>query len=254
MVRRTALVICICCLVCLLAVAAQAMDVHLYMDVAPNAYGSADYAAWRTAAFAAAANGTFVNMANGAHPGTTLFEADEAIVYSTGDLGKRLHWIYWIPGETIASLDRRFEAKDAFDWDGEALTLDDSYNFVADTADSGWFTPSSWINYDANGDGIVDGVIGTFGDAWWADDNLALPYSTNTNIYDETDADDVAALARQMRAYQTYWYGQVRFRDSVNDDWQTVKLRGNVDVPEPMSIFLGVMGLGSIVGYRRLRK
>jgi len=33
------------------------------------------------------------------------------IVYSTMDLGQRLHWIYWLPGETIASLDGRFEVK-----------------------------------------------------------------------------------------------------------------------------------------------
>ncbi len=73
----------------------------LVADTAPNAYGSPNWGPWWTQAKADVAAGTFINMRSGAHPGTTYFEPQEEIVYSTMDLGKRLHWIYWVPGKTI---------------------------------------------------------------------------------------------------------------------------------------------------------
>ncbi len=78
--------------------------VSLFVDSAPNVYGSPDFPAWKANAYAAAAGGTFVNMINGINPaniGTTNFEIEDEVVYSFGDLGKRLHWIYWIPNQLI---------------------------------------------------------------------------------------------------------------------------------------------------------
>ena len=59
------------------SIASAIPAVSLYVDAAPNKYGSPDYASWETSAFAAAANGTFVNMAssyNPANAGTTNFK------------------------------------------------------------------------------------------------------------------------------------------------------------------------------------
>ncbi|MCA9433900.1 MAG: hypothetical protein KC940_25485, partial [Candidatus Omnitrophica bacterium] len=39
-------------------------DIHLYVDAAPNKYGSPLYAGWESATFTAVSNGTFVNMSN----------------------------------------------------------------------------------------------------------------------------------------------------------------------------------------------
>lgn len=78
--------------------------VYIYADSAPNVYGSPLNPAWQTDAFAKAASGTFVNMANGKNPafvGTTNFVIEDEVVYSFGDLGKRLTWVYWIPNETL---------------------------------------------------------------------------------------------------------------------------------------------------------
>ena len=78
--------------------------VYIYVDSAPNVYGSPLYPAWQNDAFAKAASGTFVNMANGKNPafvGTTNFVIEDEVVYSFGDLGKRLTWVYWIPNETL---------------------------------------------------------------------------------------------------------------------------------------------------------
>lgn len=98
--------------------------VSLFVDSAPNASGSPDYSAWKANAYAAAAGGTFVNMVNGINPaniGTKNFEIEDEVVYSFGDLGKRLHWIYWIPNTTIAELDGRFQISLFNIWDGDVL-------------------------------------------------------------------------------------------------------------------------------------
>lgn len=138
--------------------------VYLYVDAAPNVYGSPDYPAWKAATFAAVAAGTFVNMANsaiGCNAGTTKFEIEDEVVYSFGNLGKRLTWIYWVPGETKASLAGRFKISLFNTWDGDVI------DFYLDYYGSTWLEPTKWEDYDANGDGIVDGVMGVAGMAWW---------------------------------------------------------------------------------------
>jgi hypothetical protein len=110
-------------LVAALVVPAMAAP-SIFVDAAPNVYGSPAYAPWKTAAFAAVAAGTFVNMSNGTNPGnvgTTDFEIQDEVVYSFGDLGKRLTWIYYVAGETTASLAGRFEISLTNTWDGDVL-------------------------------------------------------------------------------------------------------------------------------------
>jgi hypothetical protein len=123
---------------------------------------------------------------------------------------------------------------------------------VEDGPEVGWFTPSSWIDYDANGDTVIDGVMGTFGNAWWAADNDALPNSTNASPYDETNAADIDAVAGQMAQYQTHWTGVVRFRET-GGDWQYVSVRDNL-VPEPGCMAAMLMGLAGLAGMAKRRR
>ncbi len=205
---------------------ASAITVTLNADTATNASGSPLWAAYRTAAFADVAAGTFVDMRSGTYVGRSMFEATEAIVYSTGDLGKRLHWFYWLPGQTVAGMNGLFQVKDVTDWDGVDWTYDwGTGTQVEDGPEVGWIQPGSWINYNG-------GVIGTFGNAYWAWDDAALPYDTGGNAYNETDAADIQALAGMMYASQTHWTGVVRFRESVNDPWVVQSMRVDM-VPSP---------------------
>ncbi|MCF6188004.1 MAG: hypothetical protein L3J49_11105, partial [Desulfobulbaceae bacterium] len=140
--------------------------IPLFVDAAPNKYGSPDYSSWESNAYASVVAGTFVNMAssiNSDNIGTTNFEIQDEVVYSFGDLGKRLTWIYYIEGETVDSLSGtdRFQISLTNVWDGSSWDFYDYYY------ESTWLEPTTWVNYDTDGDGSVDGVIGTAGMAWW---------------------------------------------------------------------------------------
>lgn len=220
--------------VCLAVTAtAGAMTVNLNADTAPNTYGSPNFIPWRTAAFADVVAGTFVNMRNGTFPGTTTFAPQDAIVYSTGDLGKRLHWIYWIPGETVASITGNFQVKNVADWDGVAY----AGGSVEDGPEIGWATPSSWINYTDPSSGQVLGVIGTFGNAWWA---------TGT-------PEAIQAQAADMYQYQTYWIGEVRWRDTSGSSWTVQEMELQL-VPEPITMAGLMLGIGGLATYVRKRR
>jgi len=161
----------------------QASIVSIYVDAAPNVYGSPDYAPWQTATYAAVSAGTFMNMSNGVNPanvGTTDFEIQDEVVYSFGDLGKRLTWIYWIPDTTIAELQaKEFQMSLTNIWDGDVL------DFYLDYYGSTWLEPTKWVEYNG-------GVIGTAGMAWWG------AYGVNTQ--EALDAD----IAAWIQADETW--------------------------------------------------
>jgi hypothetical protein len=230
--KRTALLL--GCFLLGALVSTQATTVQLYVDSAPNKYGSPNWGPWWNQAKADAVGGTFVNLGNGTYPNSLRIDPYDEIVYSTGDLGKRLHWIYWLPGETTSGLAGRFEVKWVIDWAGDAWTYDwSAYDWIADGPSVGWVQPSSWEDYSG-------GVIGTFGFAWWSTDNDAPPFSTNANPYDETNQADIDALRCLVFNNQTYALGMVRYRDSVNDPWQYKTLK--VTVPEG-GMTLGLLGI-----------
>ena len=224
---------------------AGTITAFLYADTAPNIYGSPNWTPWWDQAKADAAAGTFVNMRSGRHRGTTYFEPKEAIVYSTGDLGKRLHWIYWIPGVTKEELNGLFEVNNTFDWAGRQYVWGE-IEYAGGVPDREWLRPTRWENYDKDGDGTTDGVIGTFGNAWWAEQRLDHPGPATP--------EDVEALAQEVLRNQTHWTGWIRYRQSVNDDWTYVQLRLQV-VPEPGTMLLWLSGLAApAVALLRRRK
>ncbi len=226
---------------------------YLYVDSAPNVYGSPDWDPWWTQTKADVATGSFTNMRTGTYPGTTWMDPYDEIVYSTGDLGKRLHWIYWVPGATTSGLDGLFEVRWVIDWDGDLWTYDwSAYDWTPATPDAGWVQPSSWENYDADGDGNADGVIGSFGFAWWAYDDLAPPRDTGGNAYDETDQADIDALRQQVFQYQTFALGQVRTRNTQDASWAITNQVNVRVVPEPGTLLL--MGSGFLGLAARIRK
>ena len=217
----------------------------LYVDSAPNVYGSPNWAPWWAATKTDVIAGSFTNLRTATHPGTNYISPYDEIVYSTMDLGKRLHWVYWLPGETIASLAGRFEVKWVIDWGGVDYTYDGGA-WANDAPGVGWSTPGSWEEQGG-------GVIGSLGFAWWSTDNDAPPMDTNGNPYDETNQADVDALATQVLQYQTYARGMVRLRDDPMSSWNETALTVNM-VPEPTSILLLAIGVGAIgFGLRRKR-
>lgn len=219
-------------LLILYVVSTQAATVSIYVDAAPNVYGSPDYAGWEAATYAGVAAGTFVNMSNGINPGnvgTTEFEIQDEVVYSFGDLGKRLTWIYYIPGETVASLaGGRFQISLFNIWDGDTLDFYDDYY------GSTWLEPTKWVDYDADNDGNMDGVIGTAGMAWWG------AYGVNTQ--EALDAD----LASWSLAEES-WIFTARLD---GEDTSLTSHRDASPVPLPGAAFLFAAGLAGLSGLR----
>ncbi len=204
----------------------QADGILLYVDAAPNIYGSPQYPSWEANTFAAVSHGTFVNMSDGisaGNVGTTNFMIQDEVVYSFGDLGYRLTWIYWVPGETIADLElKNFQISLFNTWDG------DVEDFYLSYYGSTWLTPTSWIDYTNPTTGET-GVIGTAGMAWWG--------AHNTN----TPAELAEDIASWITASET-WVFTVRM-DSTSD----VSITSNrLAVPEPSLILLLGIGLGAV--------
>ncbi len=210
----------------LLTPCARAIAISVYADAAPNAYGSPDFPAWRDAAYDGAINGTFVNMAHSVDPrnaGTTMFNIRDTFVYSFGDLGRRLHFVYWIPDTTVADLQAaHFQIGIDLVWDG--VTLSD-WCYGTD-----WVAPLSWIERDG-------GVIGTAGAAFWG------AYGVNTP----------EALAADIAAYQPYT-DAFSFRVRADNLDAATLLTVTQRAPDGVSsLLLLALGFGSLTILRRRR-
>jgi len=210
--------------------------VQVFVDSAPNRYGSDDYAPWEAAAFAGASQGTFVNMSNGcnpAHIGTTNFEIYDEVVYSFGDLGKRLTWIYWVPETTIADLTGRLEISLENWWDGDYL------DFYLDCYGSTWLEPTAWTEYEG-------GVIGTAGMAWWGAYDTDTPEELQEDINEWIQADETWKFTTRLWDTEHLTYS-----DRAIESNRT----GTPPVPEPSTMILMAGGLlGAAVVIRRRRK
>ena len=206
----------------LAAPVARALTVDVYVDVAANA----QYDAWWAQTTADVVAGGIVNMRNGTYPGTTEMDPYDEITYDTMDQGYRVHWIFWVPGATIAGLEGDFEVRYLVDWEGIDYYFDWALPALSEDPgpEDGWITPRRWEEY-------AGGVIGTGGWGWWASDNEAPPYDTGGTAYDETDAADVNALRRQVFDEQTYVLVEIRWRDAESSPWQYNRMPVSVRPP-----------------------
>jgi len=225
--KKISAVICICVMLLAAATAAQAVNVQMYIDTGPDYWNTTLFSAWTPGAYAAAADGTYVNMSGGTYPGTTIFVAEEAIVYSWGDNGNMLLWTFWIPGKTTTELAGNIQYRYRADWEGVEYTY-------------GWYDiPSSGANIwqDYINSSSVSGVVGAIGCAW----EVTGDYS------------DVESLAADMYTYQTYFAADLQVREDSESAWETYTLTGQL-APEPTSIIALLAGLCSIAGYRKFKK
>ncbi len=206
------------------AITLAGSSISLYTDSAPNVYGSSHYDPWQADTFSSIIDGTFQNMQNGINPlnvGTTNFEIQDEVVYSFGDLGKRLYWIYNIEGETKASVAGRLSIQLENVWDGESLDFYDYYYGES------WIEPTKLYDYDADGNGTIDGVIGLAGMAW-------VPGTTQESVD--------AAYASWGLSKET-WEFTVKLD---NTECSITSYRGVTPaVPAPGAILLA--GLGSMI-------
>jgi hypothetical protein len=237
---------CIACTLLLGTIAQATSLTAFHVDTAPNVYGSPDWAPWWATTQADVVAGTFDDMRSSVlnTPGDLLMDPYDEIVYSTGDLGQRLHWIYWFENTTVAELTGKVEVRWVIDWGGVDYTYDGGSWAVA-TAANGWGGPSSWTNYSG-------GVIGSLGFAWWSTDNDAPPSDTGGSPYDEVDQADIDALRNVVFDYQTFARGEIRCWDDTSGTWQTDTLQVNIaPVPEPTTISLMLLGMGGLALRRR---
>lgn len=226
----------------------------LYVDSAPNSSNLADWSDWWQQTRADVADSTFTDLRSidNSNAGAYTVCPYNEIVYDTGDKGNRIQWIYWMPKESTTSLNDRFEVKWVIDWYGTNYTMDWSTNkWTVDSLEKGWIEPTTWEDYK-NSQG-ESGVVGTFSFALQANDNNAEPFNTYGNIYDETNQEDIRALAEVVLMYQTYATGYIRLRPTTDDEWQVIEiLTVDVHAPLPAAVVLGLLGLG-VAGYK-LRK
>jgi hypothetical protein len=165
--KRFLCTICGLALALSLSVAANAVTIELNaIDTAPNIYGSPNFDSWKNGAYDAVTSVSFVNQTNSHDPsyvGTNQYAAADVVVYNTGDLGSRLHAIYWVPNETIADLTGHFAVSVLYEWDNVW------YDAYGSTPGGTWLQPSRWEEYNKNG---YQGVIGSMGMAYDGSGNI----------------------------------------------------------------------------------
>jgi hypothetical protein len=215
---------------------ANADPVNLYLDSTPN---DGTRPAFFDATRAAIYNGTMVNQAHSFNPadvGTLKYEAEDYMVYSFGNGGTRLHAYYYVPNETVASLNGRFQVSILYNDAGVWKNPYQEYGWGE------WVTPGSWVNYDGNNDGTTDGVMGSMGNAFWG------AYEPIAYTVDSPEAR--AALANDLQ-YARDYLGNTQFMARLDGVTYTLTAEHTPNVPLPSTVILLGSGLAGLAFYRR---
>jgi hypothetical protein len=225
----------------LMLIASAALPAHAFLinvDSGPWWLGSGGTPTnWYNQSVADNAAGTFVNMRNGTHPGTTLADPIDFMNFPPAPMSpKLLYWFYYLPGQNAATVlgSDLLQTKLVIDWGGTEYALQaDHMNWGANN-DAAWLAPGTLTD-------CASGVAGHMRFSW--------AMSSFGSTVDEYRA-GVLSVQRYVR-------GEVRYRETTNGDWTYAPLQVDVtDVPEPGTLtLLGLVGLaGLAVAVRGRRK
>ena len=220
---------------------AQLTSLSFFVDSAPGDPQFSGWTDWWGNTITAMVSGHMINMPTGRHIGSLQLDPLDEMLSSEEGGGKRLEWVYYIPGVSIASLNH-FEIKWSTPIDGHEYS-------------TGWIAPdvNSMSEFDVDGNPI-DGVVGHFG--FGLEPGQGMPGNPVG-----VDPDTYGAF---LLASQPYASGKLRYAVDENGHpiqdkeylWheEEVLLRMG-EVPEPGTVgLLGIVLLGGVVMAIRQRR
>lgn len=274
--KRLFLVMAAIAMLCLGVAANAGVVIDMYSASAPNVFSSAPYPTWWSNAQTAirtgvtdlgvgdakyvqlSSTGTSSEALAGYNAIATGFDSWKGVAGGTGEWGHRIHFVYHIYDTSGADVSlANIHGIDVLEngWGDTAYSHFGSVNFNTTTV----FDLAKRVGYDANGALVTSGnsakhIIGNFGMAYAAyfNTNPAGPLEYWQQVGD-TQQNTLNNAIADIDANLHSWTAVMSY-DSVSANTTALFKGQDAAVPEPMSIMLGIMGLGSVTGFRRLRR
>ncbi len=260
-----------CTLLATLAGATQAgIQVDYYRTIAPNAFGSVNYAQmWSNVQDSLINNGgadtgsgasafTNITSVNGQQSYVSSFENLNGVEVA-GEYGTRPSWAYFISNDDGSVMDNSLLASATknygYSWNGVESSFWGDIDFIP----GGNFDANRLVGVRADGSigtSLADeyiAFIGLSGNAWWAErwtGTLGVDevWTGDTMVGDADRFDRLAELAAWTEANQDYWAFSITM-DGITFDAPNINV-----VPIPPAAFAGLAMLGGIAGVRTIRR